>query len=192
MMKHTLLLWFLLLAACGGGGDDDGAGGADGGGGDSDAGGGAGDPDAGGGGGDVVTLTYRDGTAELPRAYLGYVRDGETITQLYFELNNLDEPGCPDAKSPIPPQLFAISGFAGGEPATHTYADGVRVAFFDFDGTLREEIEPASATAVTVTVTELDVDAGVAHATATVTFGTDGSAEGSFVATHCDSLDTVE
>ena len=56
---------------------------------------------------------------------------------------NRDARSVPDAKSPIPPQLFTVSGFAGGEPATQTYDDGVRVAFFDFDGTLREEIERA-------------------------------------------------
>lgn len=179
-MRNSFLLALCLAAACGSG-DDDGAAG------DASA---SADPDA--AAGDGLALTYRGGTAELPLAYLGYVRSGDTITQLYFEVSNMEVPGCPTAESPIPPQLFTVSGFAGGEPATRTYDDGVRVAFFDFAGTLREEIEPASATDATLTVTELDVEAGVAHATATFTFGADGSATGSFVATHCDSLDTEE
>jgi hypothetical protein len=182
-MRTTLLLALLLSAACGSGDDD----GADGAGADASA---ADDPDA--AAGDGLLLSYRDGTAELALAYLGYVRSGDAITQLYFEVSNMEVPGCPDETSPIPPQLFTISGFPGGEPATHTYGDGVRVAFFDFVGTLREEIEPASATDATLTVTELDVDGGVAHVTADITFGTDGDATGTFVATHCDSLDTEE
>jgi hypothetical protein len=185
-VRAAILLLVSLAAACGSG-DDDAAPAADAASSAIDAAG----MDAANTDG-VVLLTYRDGSAELPLAYLGYQRSGDTITELYVELSNMEEPGCPSADSPIPDQLMTVSGFAGADPATRTFDDGVRVSFFDFAGTLRDEIEPAAATAATVTVTAHDEGAGTAEATVNVTFGDDGSAVGSLVATHCDSLDTTE
>lgn len=172
-MRIAFALVVCLLAACGG--DDDAPAAAD-----------------AAAGGDGVVLSYRGSTAQMALGYLGFQRSGDTITELYFELSNMAEPGCPSDTSPIPPQLFTISGFTGAEPATRTFADGVRVNFFDFEGTLREEIEPAAATAASLTVTSLDVEAGTATVDLDLTFGEDGTAVGSFSATHCDSLDASD
>jgi hypothetical protein len=135
-----------------------------------------------------VILSYRGNTAELERAYFGYERSGGEVTELYFELSTGGDDGCPSPEAAVPDQILTVSGFAGAEPATRSFDEGVRVHFFDFEGRLRDEIEPAAATEVIIQVEALDVAAGTALATADITFD-DGSASGLFFATHCDSLD---
>jgi hypothetical protein len=141
--------------------------------------------------GTAVVLSYGQGSVTLDRAYLGYLRASGTITELYFELSTGGEDGCPAETSAVPDQILTVSGFSGAAPAIRTWIDGVRVNFFDFAGTLREEIAPASASAVTIEVLALDREAGTARATADVSFD-QGTAVGTLLATHCDSLDIDE
>ena len=108
----------------------------------------AGAPDAGADGGVAtvdVTLTYRGHTEALARAQFGYARTAGTITGLYFELARGGAAQCPSDTSPTPDQVVIVDGFAGSAPAARTEADGVRVSFFDFEGTFRDEVAPASA-----------------------------------------------
>ena len=148
-------------------------------------------PDAGadGGVGAVdVTLAYRGHTEPLARAQFGYARTAGAITGLYFELARGGSAECPSDTSPTPDQVVIVDGFVGSEPATRTEADGVRVSFFDFEGTFRDEVAPASASTARLEVVAIDVGAGTAEATLSATFD-EGSVEGTFVATHCDSFD---
>ncbi|AKF03567.1 hypothetical protein DB32_000716 [Sandaracinus amylolyticus] len=135
-----------------------------------------------------VTLTYGDHTETLDRAWMGYVRSGDEIVGLYFEINRGADDACPSATSPVPQQILTIDGFGLGTPGTQTYADGVRVQFFDFEGAFFEEIAPKTATDATVVVSALDVEAGTVEGTVELAFD-DGTARGAFVATHCESLD---
>lgn len=135
-----------------------------------------------------VTLTYRGHTEALERAQFGYARTEGTITGLYFELARGGSAECPSETSPTPDQVVIVDGFSGAEPATRTEADGVRVSFFDFEGTFRDEIAPAPASAARLEVVSIDVAAGTAEATLSATFD-EGSVEGTFVAAHCDSFD---
>lgn len=135
-----------------------------------------------------VTLTYADHTETLDRAWLGYQRTGGEITGLYFELSRGADDGCPTESSPIPQQILTVAGYGLGAPGTQTYADGVRVSFFDFEGAFFEEIAPKMATEASVVVGALDVTAGTVSGTVELTFD-DGTASGAFSATHCDSLD---
>lgn len=146
--------------------------------------------DAGGPATDVA-LAYRAGTGTLDRAWLGYHRTAGTIDGVYFELNRGGDDACPSTSSPVPAQLISLDGIAlGTVPFTRTEADGVMAQFFDFDGTFRSEVAPAVPTALSVEVTALDTTAGTARASVSLTFGTDGTATGTLVATHCDSLDS--
>jgi hypothetical protein len=135
-----------------------------------------------------VVLSYREGAVVLDRAYFGYERAGGEVTELYFELSRGGEDGCPSPEAGLPDQILTVSGFAGAEPASRSFEDGVRVNFFDFTGELRDEVPPAAATAASIQLVSLDHQAGTASATADITFD-DGTAVGPLHATHCDSLD---
>ena len=142
--------------------------------------------DAGSGTTSSGSLTYRGNTVQLDRMLFGLDRidDGDG---LYFELYRGGRDECPSETSETPDQVITLSGFAGREPATRTFADGVRANFFDFEGLLRDEIVPAMATDATVEV--LTISAEEATVTFDITFD-EGTAMGTFVALHCDSLDT--
>ncbi|MBN8611944.1 MAG: hypothetical protein J0L92_15230 [Deltaproteobacteria bacterium] len=151
--------------------------------------------DAPGSAGTSVAIRYGMGEGVLDRAWLGYHRTGSSDAApdgLYFELSRGADGACPSETSPVPAQIVTIDGFAGAAPATRTEADGLAINFFDFEGTFFEEIRPMNPSAATITVTALDLEAGTASGEVTLTFGTEGDAAGSFVATHCDSLDTVD
>jgi hypothetical protein len=142
-----------------------------------------------------VAITYGVGEGVLDRAWLGYHRTGSSDAApdgLYFELSRGADGACPSETSPVPAQIVTIDGFAGAAPATRTETDGLAINFFDFEGAFFEEIRPMNPSAATITVTALDLEAGTASGEVTLTFGTEGNASGSFVAMHCDSLDTVD
>lgn len=144
-----------------------------------------------GGSGTAVALDYRSHQGTLDRAWLGYHRTSGTIDGVYFEINRGGDAACPSATSPVPSQLISLDAITSAAvPFTRTEADGVMVQFFDFEGTFRTEVAPAVPTALSVEVTALDTTAGTASANVTLTFGTDGTATGTLVATHCDSLDS--
>ena len=135
----------------------------------------------------AVTLTYRGHTETVPHALFGYARTGGVITEVYFELSRGGDDGCPTESSATPDQILTVSGYLGVELGTQDM--GLAVSFFDFEGTLREEIAPAMSTAATIELETLDEEAGTASGVIDVTFD-EGSAVGTFAAIHCDSLDT--
>lgn len=138
-----------------------------------------------------VVLTYREQSAIFERARFGYSRSGGEDIGLYFEIARENNTECPTQTSPTPNQLLVIRGFSGTTPGTHTEADGLQLSFFDFEGTFRDEVMPASATAERLELIALDPAAGTANARLSATFE-EGSVEGTFTATHCDSLDADE
>jgi hypothetical protein len=135
----------------------------------------------------AVTLTYRSHTENVPRAVFGYVRTDGVITQIYLELSRGGDDGCPSESSATPDQILTVSGYLGTELGTQD--TGIMTAFFDFEGSFREEIAPAMSTAATVELLTLDQEAGTATGNVDITFD-EGSAIGGFSAVHCDSLDT--
>ncbi len=139
--------------------------------------------------GTSVPMTYRTGMGTFDRAFMGYVSEtvGGPPIGLYFELSRGADDACPSATSPTPAQILTVDGFASAVPATQT--DGLNVRFFDFEGIFREEVAPDVASPARVEVTTLDLTAGTAEGNVMFTFA-DGSAAGSFRATHCDSLDS--
>lgn len=142
-----------------------------------------------------VAISYGEGAGVLDRAWLGYHRTGSADAPpdgLYFELSRGADDACPSETSPVPAQIVTIDGFDGAELATRTDADGLEINFFDFEGTFFEEIRPMNPSAASVTVSALDLTAGTASGSVTLTFATEGEATGTFTATHCDSLDTVD
>ncbi len=136
-----------------------------------------------------VPMTYRTGTGTFDRAFMGYVSDtvGGPPTGLYFEISRGADDACPSATSPTPAQILTVDGFASAVPAAQT--DGLEVRFFDFEGIFREEIAPDVATAARLEVTAIDLGAGTAEGSVMFSFA-DGTAAGTFRATHCDSLDS--
>lgn len=143
----------------------------------------------------AVALTYRAGTGTLDRAFFGYHRTAGTIDGLYFELSRGADDACPSATSPVPQQVVTVDGIpwdGATLPVTRTQADGVTVAFFDFEGTFRTEVAPAMASAASVEVHTVEPAAGTATATVGFTFDADGTAAGTLSAMHCDSLDTAD
>lgn len=147
------------------------------------------------GAGTAIAITYGMGEGVLDRAWLGYHRTGSSDAApdgLYFELSRGADDACPSETSPVPAQIVTIDGFDGAAPATRTEAEGLEINFFDFEGSFFDEIRPMNPSAASVTVSALDLEAGTASGNVTLTFGTEGEASGSFVATHCDSLDTVD
>lgn len=138
--------------------------------------------------GTAVALTYDGRSATLDRAWMGYVRSGDAIVGLYFELNRGADDACPSETSPVPAQLLTIDGYGLGEPGEQTDADGVDVRFFDFEGTFFPEVAPKRSTDAIITVTALDVTEGTAEGTVDISFD-EGVASGSFAARHCASLD---
>lgn len=133
-----------------------------------------------------VALTYRANTGTFDRAFMGYVRTGDAITGLYFELSRGADDACPSETSPVPQQIITVDGFAPAAPAAQT--TGINARFFDFEGSFRDEVPPDAPTMSRVEVTALDTTAGTAEGNVMFTFE-DGTASGSFRATHCDSLD---
>lgn len=143
----------------------------------------------------AVALTYRAGTGTLDRSFFGYHRTAGAIDGLYFELSRGADDACPSETSPVPQQIVTVDGIpwdGATLPVTRTQADGVTVAFFDFEGTFRTEVAPAMASAARVEVQTVDVAAGTANATVSFTFDADGTAIGPLSAMHCDSLDTAD
>lgn len=136
-----------------------------------------------------VPMTYRTGTGTFDRAFMGYVSEtvGGPPIGLYFELSRGADDACPSATSPTPAQILTVDGFASAVPAAQT--DGLSVRFFDFEGIFREEVAPDVASPARVEVTALDLTAGTAEGSVMFTFA-DGSAAGTFRATHCASLDS--
>jgi hypothetical protein len=138
-----------------------------------------------------VMLTYRGNSAVFERARFGYSRSAGEITGVYFEIARENSTECPTETSPTPNQLLIVHGFSSTMPGVRTEDDGIRVSFFDFEGTFRHEVMPASATAVRLELIALDSAVGTADAMLSATFE-EGSVDGTFTATHCDSLDADE
>ncbi len=135
----------------------------------------------------AVTLTYRGHTETIPRALFGYERADGVITEVYLELSRGGDDGCPSASSATPDQILTVSGYAGTDVGEQDA--GITTAFFDFEGSFREEIAPASSTATRLELVVLDQAAGIASGSIDITFD-EGTAIGAFTAMHCDSLDT--
>ena len=132
------------------------------------------------------TLSYGGTTVDLDRMFFGRgVNDGAEV--LYFELSRVGDDSCPSETAPVPNQIITVDGFPGRVVGTGTFADGIRANFFDFEGTFLEGFAPAMATDATVEV--LAISAEEATVTFDITFD-EGTAMGTFVALHCDSLDT--
>lgn len=138
--------------------------------------------------GTSILMTYRTQMGTFDRAFMGYVRTGDAITGLYFELSRGADDACPSMSSPVPQQIITIDGFAPPTPAAQV--TGIMARFFDFEGSFREELAPDAPTMSRVEVTAVDTTAGTAEGNVTFTFA-DGTASGNFRATHCVSLDTV-
>lgn len=135
-----------------------------------------------------VPMSYAMHEGTFDRAFMGYVRTSGTITGLYFELSRGADDACPSATSPTPQQVITIDGFNSAMPASQT--DGLMVRFFDFEGLFRTEVRPDTPTMSRVEVTALDTTAGTAQGNVMFTFA-QGTASGTFRATHCDSLDAM-
>jgi hypothetical protein len=146
-------------------------------------------PDAPPVGGTNVPMTYRTGTGTFDRAFMGYVSEtvGGPPTGLYFELSRGADDACPSETSPVPQQILTVDGFASVVPGAQE--SGLEVRFFDFEGIFRSEIAPDTASAARVEITAIDLGAGTAEGSVAFTFA-DGSASGTFRATHCASLDS--
>lgn len=139
--------------------------------------------------GTSVPMTYRMGTGTFDRAFMGYVSEtaGGPPTGLYFELSRGADDACPSETSPVPQQILTVDGFASVVPGAQE--SGLEVRFFDFEGIFRSEIAPDTATAARVELTAIDLGAGTAEGSVAFTFA-EGSASGTFRATHCASLDS--
>lgn len=138
--------------------------------------------------GTSIAMTYRTRMGTFDRAFIGYVRTGDAITGLYFELSRGADAACPSETSPVPQQIITVDGFSPAAPSAQT--TGITVRFFDFEGSFRDEVPPDAPTMSRVEVTALDTTAGTAEGNVMFTFA-DGTASGSFRATHCDSLDAT-
>lgn len=138
--------------------------------------------------GTSILMTYRTQMGTFDRAFMGYVRTGDTITGLYFELSRGADDACPSMSSPVPQQIITIDDFAPPTPGALTT---VMARFFDFEGSFRDEIPPDAPTMSRVEVTAVDTTAGTAEGNVMFTFA-DGTASGNFRATHCASLDTAD
>ena len=144
--------------------------------------------DTGTGAATSVPMSYAMHEGTFDRAFVGYVRTGGAITGLYFEFSRGADDACPSATSPTPQQVITIDGFNSAMPAAQT--DGLMVRFFDFEGLFRTEVRPDVPTMSRVEVTALDTTAGTAQGNVMFTFA-QGTAAGTFRATHCDSLDAM-
>lgn len=135
---------------------------------------------------DCTLLTVAVGAAQGPmtRAQHGLEADGGV---LYVEAHFGGDPACPSMTSPTPQRTLIIAGLRPlPSGAAITYAEGLRVTFFDFEGALTTAplVRAIDARAVSLGGTPGET----VRFSLTATFA-DGGVSGSFAAPHCASLD---
>ncbi len=124
-------------------------------------------------------------TRPMDRVQYGYDDAGKTI--LYLESYAGGSPECPGPKAATPDRTLILSGVRVGQKTTEK--DGAHLTLLDFKGDLTTE--PAvKATAVTFTPASCCLLPGQVAFTLDATIPK-GTVTGTFVADHCDSLDTI-
>jgi len=148
----------------------------------------AGDADAGAGctGACAVTdlsITFHGVTAGFDRAQHGVEPDGGLYVEAYFG----GDPACPGPSSPTPDRTLVIAGLhAMPDGGAQTMADGLRVTFLDFAGTLSSSpFDRAVAAQATV---RASAPGALVSFTLDAAFD-GGTVTGGFAAAHCASLD---
>lgn len=130
-----------------------------------------------------LSITFHGVTAGFDRAQHGVEPDGGLYVEAYFG----GDPACPGPSSPTPDRTLVIAGLhAMPDGGVQTMADGLRVTFLDFAGTLSSSpFDRAVAAQATVRAS-----APGALVSFTLDAAFDGGAvTGGFAAAHCASLD---
>lgn len=133
--------------------------------------------------GDLLVATIGSRTGAFDRAQHGIEPDGGLYVEAYFG----GDPACPTQTSPSPDRTLIIAGLhLVPDGGALTSADGLRVTLLDFSGALTSA---PFVRAITARATPRSVVPGTLVAfTLEATFD-GGTAQGSFSAPHCASLD---
>ncbi len=140
-----------------------------------------------------LTVAYQGRTESLTRGQFGFAKGDASSALLHLEAHDGGSPACPTASSPTTARTLVIEDLpqpTASKPLGG--ADGVRAAFFDFEGTLLPNTPLAKATTIELRPTAMvRDDAGALRAFAfdvSMTFPQGMTLEGHLYAEYCATM----